>query len=349
MEIEIDCIELKYARLRAGSATRVARLATAMLRESQQTPVLVVAGGLARFVLIDGYARVAALRALSRDTVLALLLDVDEVQALILSHRMANAPRRAALEDGWLISELIEGHGLSQGEVASRLQRSKSWVSRRLALVRVLPDPVQDAVRTGKIAAYAAGKYLVPLARANEAQCSLLIHNLRGRSISVRDVKRLYLGWRRGDAEQRVRISANPELYLQAEEVSRIAAEVAPGDPVMPFIKDLGIIAGVSRRAGRRLEESDFDWQSGTIPRVMRRALDESRQAFANLAERIEESIHAGSGNQASHSAPSPGRARLSDDCAGSGGIAELRQESAGERLPGSPLYGEDRSSGTVP
>jgi|TARA_Y100000310_G_scaffold330395_1_gene401944 ParB/RepB/Spo0J family partition protein len=304
MEIEIDHIELKYALLRAGSETRLARLAAAILREGQQTPVLVVAAGADRFVLIDGYARVAALRALLRDTVLALQLDVDVVQALVLSHRMANAPRRAALEDGWLIRELIEGHGLSQAEVAKRLQRSKSWVSRRLALVRALPDSVQNAVRTGKMPAYAAGKYLVPMARANGEQCSLLIKNIRCRSISVRDVQRLYLGWRRGDAQQRLRITEDPELFLKAEEASRMPTEISAGNPAMPFITDLGIIAGVSRRAHRRLGERDFDPQTGGTGRVTRRAFDESRLAFENLAELFEESINAGPGNETSHTAP---------------------------------------------
>lgn len=305
MDIEIDQIELKYARLRAGSTTRLSRLVGSILRDGQQTPVLVVTAESDHFILIDGYARVAALRALLRDTVLAVLLEVDEAQALVLTHRMANSPRRAALEDGWLIHELTERHGLSLGEVANQLQRTKSWVSRRLGLVRVLPDSVQEAVRTGKLPAYAAGKYLVPLARANEAQCRSLIKNMRSSGpISVRDVKRLYLGWRRGNATQRLRITENPLLYLQAEALSSLPSAIAAGDPVLPFLKDLGIISGVSRRAHRRLKERDFDLQAEGTGRITQRAFDESRIAFVNLGELLKETIHAGSGNKTNHSPP---------------------------------------------
>jgi len=40
-----------------------------------------------------------------------------------------------------------------------------SWVSRRLALVEVLPEAIQQQVREGKIPAQVALKFLVPVAR----------------------------------------------------------------------------------------------------------------------------------------------------------------------------------------
>ena len=40
-----------------------------------------------------------------------------------------------------------------------------SWVSRRLALVELLPEAIQQQVREGKIAAQVAMKFLVPVAR----------------------------------------------------------------------------------------------------------------------------------------------------------------------------------------
>ena len=57
---------------------------------------------------------------------------------------------------------------LSGGE-CERFDKSESWVSRRLALVSELPEPVQELVRSGGLPAHAAMKHLVPLARAKAA------------------------------------------------------------------------------------------------------------------------------------------------------------------------------------
>lgn len=44
-----------------------------------------------RYILLDGYARVRALRALGRDEVDALLLALPEAEALVLSHRLVGS------------------------------------------------------------------------------------------------------------------------------------------------------------------------------------------------------------------------------------------------------------------
>jgi hypothetical protein len=75
------------------------------------------------------------------------------------------SPQESALEQGWLLSELEQRFGYSLDELARRFDRSSSWVSRRLALVELLPGAVQRRVREGSITAQIAMKYLVPVAR----------------------------------------------------------------------------------------------------------------------------------------------------------------------------------------
>jgi ParB family transcriptional regulator, chromosome partitioning protein len=55
--------------------------------------------------------------------------------------------------------------------LAQRFDRTVSWVSRRLSLVRTLPEAIQQHVHDGHLVAHAAMKYLVPLARANAGDC----------------------------------------------------------------------------------------------------------------------------------------------------------------------------------
>jgi ParB/RepB/Spo0J family partition protein len=140
MTLEWHQLVLKYTHLRVSDAQKHARLLTSLAEGDQQTPVVVVASEPTRFVLIDGYARVAALRKLGRDVVLAVALTMSEAQALVFCHRTQTGSHPNALEEAWLLYELVQSHGLEQRHLAMLLSRSPSWVSRRLALLAALPD-----------------------------------------------------------------------------------------------------------------------------------------------------------------------------------------------------------------
>ena len=245
--LEIHQIDQRHAALRITNPLRRGRLEADLAQQGQQVPVVVVPGGEGRYVLIDGFARVAALQRLGHDVVQAVVLDVGEAEALVLHHRMETAGRRSALEEGWLVRALCD-LGRSHSLIALDLARSGSWVSRRLALVRILPETVQDAVRTGRIGANAAERYLVPLARANARQCAVLVEALRPVRPTVRQLARLYAAWKAADEEVRERIVAQPLLYLEAEEAVR------PDDEDLAVLRDVeGVSAACSRaRKGLR-------------------------------------------------------------------------------------------------
>lgn len=286
MQVELSQLELRYERLRIVDPTRQARLVSALLAQGQQSPVVVVpAGEPHRFVLIEGYGRVAALRQLASDTVEAVVLETDEVDALVLGHRLETARRRTALEEGWLVQELVASHGLEQRDVARRLERSPSWVSRRLALVTVLPAAAQDAVRAAVVPAHAATKCLVPLTRVNREHCERLIAALEGRAITERQLERLYVGWRRADSEARERIVSEPWLYLRTDEAMSVARPVSVGDPVEPLLRELEAIAGLSGRSRRRVADGLLDELEEPSRRAVRRTLEQAERAFSALLE----------------------------------------------------------------
>ena len=131
MQIELSELELRYAALRVRDCGRAARMRAALAADGQQSPVSVITqadAGQHRFVLIDEYLRVQAARALAQDTIEAAVLPLTEPDALIMAHRLEESGRRSALEDGWLLQELISRHRLSQQELSRRLSRSSSWV-----------------------------------------------------------------------------------------------------------------------------------------------------------------------------------------------------------------------------
>ena len=139
----------------------------------QQTPIVVVAVANQpdRYLVIDGYKRIAALQQLGRDTVEAVIWPMSEAEALLLDRSLHVGQHETALEQGWLLAELERRFGYSLEELARRFDRSVSWVSRRLALVELLPESVQQQVRAGELSAHVAMKYLVPVARASLEDC----------------------------------------------------------------------------------------------------------------------------------------------------------------------------------
>jgi ParB-like chromosome segregation protein Spo0J len=219
VELEIRLLDKAYAHLRVRGAGALARLVASLATEGQQHPVLVVRRESGRHVLIDGYGRVEALVRLGRDTVTALGLGLGEVEALAHCHRMQSAGRRSALEEGWLVAELLE-QGQRPAEVRASLGQSPSWLSRRLGLAQALPEQATKAVRCGSIPAHGAMKSLVPLARANKAHCERLCERLGATRVSTRQLGLLYATWRAGDALCRERVVEEPLLLLKAKEAS---------------------------------------------------------------------------------------------------------------------------------
>ncbi len=281
--LELDQLVLRHADLRVVDRGRRARLAASLAAEGQREPVLVVQEG-DQYVLIDGYVRVAALGKLAEDTVQAVVIDVEEVDALVLTWRLQRSRRRSAIEDGWLVRELVEGHGLSQVEVARRLQRSKGWISERLALVNVLPEEVQEAVRTGQIAARGAMRFLVPMARRSKDHCVRLVAGLNGERLSVDDIERLYKAWLDADAALRDRIVDHPLLYLKVEAAPKQKREPTPLEELATALES---ISGGCRRVRKRLREGVFAGANDGERRTVARSWRETALAFEGLVEAI--------------------------------------------------------------
>jgi ParB/RepB/Spo0J family partition protein len=247
MEIEIQQLDLRYEKLRRRGARRERQLLASISENGQLHPVVVVRADAAdRFVLVDGYKRIRVLRRLASDTVIAIAWDLPAADALVLERLMRGTEPDGPIEQGWLLCALRLEFGLSLDELARRFDRSKSWVSRRLALVGLLPDIVQDRVRTGIIAPHAAMKFLVPLARANKAGCLELVAAFN-HPLSIRDVEALVVAYRNADHETRARLCADPGLFLRALEAAR-HRDVEPLSQGALLLRDAGALGGIARR-----------------------------------------------------------------------------------------------------
>jgi len=200
MRLEFHQLDRRWEHLRVREPHRQRRLLASLAESGQQTSIVVVRSqdNCERYLVIDGHKRIAALQQLGRDTVEATVWAMSEAEALLLDRSMRFSPQESALEQGWLLSEMEQRYSYSLEELARRFDRSTSWVSRRLALVELLPEAIQQQVREGKIAAQLAMKYLVPVARVQVDHCERMAAAFVKYRCDRRQAGQLYGAWREG-------------------------------------------------------------------------------------------------------------------------------------------------------
>ena len=96
MRLEFHQLERCGEQLRVRRPERQRRLLASLATAGQQTPIIVVAVAERpdRYLVIDGYQRLAALQQLGRDTVEALVWPLSEAEALVLDRSLRMNGRR---------------------------------------------------------------------------------------------------------------------------------------------------------------------------------------------------------------------------------------------------------------
>src|SRR5215468_7041910 len=286
MQLEFHQLERRWEHVRARHPARQRRLLASLAESGQQTPIVVVAaeGQADRYVVIDGYKRIAALEQLGRDTVEAVVWPMSEAAAVLLDRTLRLSEHETALEVGWLLQEMEQRFGYSLDELARRFDRSVTWVSRRLALVELLPEAIQQQVREGKIAAQVAMKFLVPVARQSLEDCQRMAAIFAGHHCDTREAGQLYAAWRRGSATIRKRILDAPDLFFKTQ---RQVQEKAPAGTGAELLRDLEIVMAVVNRAQRRLAGAaspDLDEQQA---RAARHQIERIQSQLRRIDEEI--------------------------------------------------------------
>jgi ParB family chromosome partitioning protein len=261
LELDLHCLDLRFAGSRLVEPHAVTRIAHSIERYGQIVPCVVVAvpggpgAGGERFVLIDGYRRVAALHRINRDTASVERWGCDVTEALLgLLARTQNRPL-ASVEEALLVRELMQGMGLSQHDLARRCGRDISWVSRRLQLLSGLPDAALTAVRKGKLSGWAASRIVVPLARANTGHADRLLTALADAPLTTRELQDWFDYYQKAQRGTRERMVSHPRLFLDAlrENREQRAGERLRDGPEGECAADLRSIEAILARLRKRL------------------------------------------------------------------------------------------------
>lgn len=326
--LEFHQLDRRLEHLRARHPARQRRLMASLAENGQQTPIIVIEND-GRYLVIDGHKRIAALQQLGRDTVEAVIWAMSEADALVLDRSLHAREPDSALEQGWLLSELESRLGCSIEELARRFDRSRSWVASRLALVETLPESVQQLVREGKLGAWLAVRYLVPVARISLEHCRRMAAVFAEQPWSTRQAAEFYRAWLESGSAVRERLLDAPRLFAKTQEQPHT------------LDKELSRITAIAQRALDHLNEHPPPpSRSGARRRIVR-----AIELLTELQQRIEEpeTIHVEPVTTSDDSPTEcPGSRQARDRAAAEGlapkrppGVASLLQRSAEDRTGG--------------
>jgi ParB family chromosome partitioning protein len=349
MQLEFHQLDRRGEHLRVQRPDRQRRLLASLAASGQQVPIVVVAVADQpnRYLVIDGYQRIRALEQLGRDTVEAVLWPMSEAEALLLNRSLHAGERETALEEGWLLAELERCFGYGLEELARRFDHSVSWVSRRLALVELLPESVQQQVRAGELSAHIAMKYLVPVARASLEECQQMAAAFVRHQFHTRQAGQLYAAWRDGSARVRQRILAQPELFLKAQQ--QVEPSPAPPAPAAELLHDLEMVLAIVNRASRRLHAAAPEMECDECEAAQQK-IDRALVQLGRMGERIaQEQEHVEPSTADHDSGTEHAGSEQARDCAGAGNLpSDSAQGPAVEGRSGAGVT-SSRESRTLP
>jgi ParB/RepB/Spo0J family partition protein len=184
--VDIAQLGSRLSTLRLCEASALEAMRRSVARHGQIHPLSVFSEG-GQWEVIDGFKRLRAAQAQGLPTQRVRVLDVDCASAKVLMATLHEQRGLTELEEGWIVRSMYRENHLSQGVIAHRFGRGKSWVCRRLMLVEALDMTVQADVRLGLLvpkAALAIGQ----LPRGNQQAAAQLVIR---RGLTVRQTELL--------------------------------------------------------------------------------------------------------------------------------------------------------------
>ncbi len=226
LELEWHQLQLPYQSLRIRTEVAKRRLMLSIHEHGLLTPIAVIPSKVvgSPWIVIDGYLRIAALKELGQDLVIATVWDIEAPDALLKAYRYNASRPWDRLEEANLIQELITLHNDSQTQVAKRLGRSTTWICHRLQLLHDLPDFAQAAIHQGTLSSWTASRILVPFARANLGHATQFVNYLTVHNHSTRDINAFYEHYLRSNRHVRKEIAANPSLFFKVHALTKLEA-----------------------------------------------------------------------------------------------------------------------------
>jgi ParB-like chromosome segregation protein Spo0J len=178
-----DRLDLRLRHLHTPCDAAIQSMAASLEKRGQISPLIAADDGQC-LILVDGFKRQAAAEAIGLAPIEVMAKDIDPLHSKAMLYLANRAKGFSMIQEAILIRELVEVDGLKQVEVATVLERHKSWVSRRLDMIRRLAPEIVEDLRLGLLPPGSVAS-LAQLPPCNQSDFSTAIqaHRLRPKEI----------------------------------------------------------------------------------------------------------------------------------------------------------------------
>ena len=197
VSVPLSKLDIRLKRLRNTAESSVQSMVMSLKKRGQLTPVVAARQG-SVYILIDGFKRQMAAEILNLKSLLVIIVQWEEVIQKAQMYLLNKNNGFTMIEEGLLIRELVEKDGLNQSEVATLLERHKSFVSRRLAIIRDLSPQVLEDIKLGLLPGGSALS-LARLPHDNQAEWDRVIQTHR---LKAKECHQLMDFWFKADTHQ---------------------------------------------------------------------------------------------------------------------------------------------------
>jgi ParB/RepB/Spo0J family partition protein len=208
--IDITKIDTRYAVLRLKNAQNEAALLSSMVEEGILEPVSgVLRADTAQLVLLDGFKRYRCAQKLGIQNIPFLSLGDDLSIGIIQLIRISNSNSLHILEQARLVDQLKTEAKMTLSEIASRVDRSPSWVSVRLGLLNETSAFTLNEIFSGRLPARSSLYTLRTFTRVKKipaVEIDKFVKAVSGKSLSTRNIDVLAKGYFQGGKQIRSQI-----------------------------------------------------------------------------------------------------------------------------------------------
>lgn len=208
-KIEINNLDLRYEKFRLKSKEIERALLASIIANDIQEPLKGVDLGDGTKILLDGFKRYRCAKKLNISMVPYSSLGSDEPLGIIKLIRTSIARPLTILEQAKMIDELQKVHGMTHGNIADLLQKSKSWVSMRAGILAEMSEYVAKRVFNGDFPVYSFMYTLRKFIRMNSIRKNKIdefVKLVAGKGLSIRDIELLADGFFKGSDNLRQQI-----------------------------------------------------------------------------------------------------------------------------------------------
>jgi len=290
--VELSCIDTRYEPLRLPNKKREKDLLESISQRGIESPLQGISTN-NLFILLDGFKRLRVARRLGINVIPVEVLASSESDAIIKLLQISNAKSLHILEQVQLVNSLHEMHGLKVREIATRLEKSPSWVSVRLGILKDFGPKVWEAVFKGNFPASNMLYTLRQFRRLNSESKSGIddfVSAVSAKNLGHREIESLAHAWFKGGDEMREQIKKGDLAWTLRKGLELNPETAGPdlNENEKQIIQDLGIIQKYMARLMNKIpfmKDQSIQYQS--TARSMARGILDNHKRFTEVLEKL--------------------------------------------------------------